>query len=244
MIIVPLERVFEAIDSLGPFWSTVIYAILIVGTAFLAIIKTFKLVEHGNQAIRLNRGRVVCDKNGDAIILGPGLKMMIPFWQTIKVVSTLDRTIDLETIPVKGKEKFEAYNVRSTLTTSIKNIFYWLYGAEEIDDRVRSIAQELIVLHFGRLVRDAANDVEVRALELFDGERRQVFLKELTKKLEENKLGGTAKDINITLFMPAYEGWTPQALSGIGSAIHHQSNGSDLSLLKVMMNGIWKLFTK
>lgn len=230
----PLDRVFEAIDSLGPFWSTVIYAALIVGTIFLAIIKTFKLVEHGNQAIRLNRGKVICDKNGDAIILGPGLKMMIPFWQTIRVVSVLDRTIDLETVTVKGTEKFEAYNIRAILTVKIWSIFYWLYGAEAIDARVRAIAQELLIRHFGKLVREATDNVEVRALELFEGKRRQAFLKELTKKLKKNKLGGVASDINITLFMPAYEGWTPQALSTIGGAI--QSNGFDLSFKSIVGN--------
>lgn len=237
----PLDKAFAAIDSLGPFWSTVIYAILIASVAFLAYIKTFKLVEQGNQAIRLNRGKVACDKNGDPIILGPGLKMMIPFWQTIKIVSVLDRTIDLETVTVKGKGKFEAYNIRATLAVSIWSIFYWLYGAEEINVRVRAIAQELLIKHFGKLIREVADNVEVQTLELFEGERRQAFLKELTDKLRASKLGGAAKDVNITLFMPVYEGWTPQALSGIGGAI--QSNGFDLSFNKTI-GSLRKLFIK
>lgn len=244
LVTLPFEKVFEAIDSLGPFWSTVIYGLLIAGAAFLAYIKTFKLVEQGDQAMRLNRGKVACDKNGDPIILGPGLKMMIPFWQTIKIVSILDRTIDLETVPVKGNEKFEAYNVRSKLTVAISNIFYWQYGAQAIDARVAAIAQERLLLHVGKLVRQiSGDDVEIQALEQFGSGPRKCFLDDVTSKLEENRLGGIAKDLNITLFMPVYEGWTPQALSGIGRAIH-QPSGSDLSFLRVMMNGIWKLFIK
>lgn len=239
----PFEKVFEAIDSLGSFWSTVIYTVLIAGAVFLAYIKTFKLVEQGDQAMRLNRGRVACDKNGDPIIMGPGLKMMIPFWQTIKIVSTLDRTIDLEVVTVKGNEKFEAYNVRSKLTVAISNIFYWQYGAQAIDARVAAIAQEQLLLHMSKLVRRITGDVEVEALEQFNTGPRRWYLDDVTSKLGENLLGGVAKDINITMLMPVYDGWTPQALSGIGKAIH-QSNGSDLSFLKVMMNGIWKLFIK
>jgi uncharacterized membrane protein YqiK len=240
VIIVPLERVFEAIDSLGPFWSTVAYAVILVGAAFLAYIKTFKLVEQGNHAIRLNRGRVARDKNGNVIILGPGLKMMIPFWQTIKIVSVLDRTVDLETVPVRGKGKFEAYNIRATLTVSISSIFYWLYGAEEIEARVRGIAQELLIRHFSALIREAAgSDVEAQALKLLEEGGRQALLDELSERLEASELGGVAKDLNVTLLMPVYEGWTPQALSTIGGAI--KSNGFDLSF-KTIVGKIAKLF--
>lgn len=236
----PLEKVFEAIDSLGPFWSTVIYAILIVGAACLAYIKTFKLVEQGNQAIRLNRGKVARDKHGNVIILGPGLKMMIPFWQTIKIVSVLDRTIDLETGTVRGKGKFEAYNIRAILTVSISSIFHWLYGAETIDARVRAIAQELLIQHFGVLIREAAgSDVEAQALKLFENGGRQAYLEALSHRLKASELGGVAKDLNVTLLMPAYEGWTPQALSTIGGAI--KSNGFDLSF-KTVAGRIAKLF--
>ncbi|MNI35629.1 FtsH protease regulator HflC [compost metagenome] len=236
----PLDRVFEAIDSLGPFWSTVAYAVILAGAAFLAYIKTFKLVEQGNQAIRLNRGKVARDKHGNVIILGPGLKMMIPFWQTIKIVSVLDRTIDLETVPVRGKGKFEAYNIRATLTVSISSIFYWLYGAETIDARVRAIAQELLIQHFSVLIRKAAGDnVEVQALELFENGGRQAFIESLSHRLKTSELGGVGKDLNITLLMPAYEGWTPQALSTIGGAI--KSNGFDLSF-KTVAGRIARLF--
>jgi uncharacterized membrane protein YqiK len=240
VITVPLDRVFEAIDSLGPFWSTVAYAVILAGAAFLAYIKTFKLVEQGNQAIRLNRGKVARDKHGNVIILGPGLKMMIPFWQTIKIVSVLDRTIDLETVPVRGKGKFEAYNIRATLTVSIASIFYWLYGAETIDARVRAIAQEILIQHFSVLIRKAAGDnVEVQALELFENGGREAFIESLSHRLKASELGGVGKDLNITLLMPAYEGWTPQALSTIGGAI--KSNGFDLSF-KTVAGRIARLF--
>lgn len=144
---------YRFVDDLGQPWSSILkVALVVLSLGFLAI-KTFKFVPQGSEALKLRCGKVVFRMNEqtgqlEPVVKGPGLKVMIPFFHSLEVVSVLQRQIDLtpnHPFYIPFGDKKGGMHLQVLATVNVRKIFEWRYINENIEDIVRTKLQTLLL---------------------------------------------------------------------------------------------------
>src|ERR1700744_245975 len=71
----------------------------------MVLIASIYTVTQGEHGIMLRLGRLVNDKAGKTLILGPGLHIKTPFIENIRVFDTRIQTMDIKSSRIVTKEK-------------------------------------------------------------------------------------------------------------------------------------------
>lgn len=135
-VIGPLIEIANKIPS--P-WKQILWAAIVLGSAGFLILKTFRFVPHGQEALLTRFGKVVF-RGGVPVQKGAGLHIVIPFAENLVYVSVLDRTYDLNQLTVSHR-KYGAFNIRATVVFEVANIYDHRYGVEDPVNRITSACE-------------------------------------------------------------------------------------------------------
>ncbi len=144
---------YRFVDDLGQPWSSILKIVLVVILLGFLAIKTFKFVPQGSEALKLRCGKVVFRPSKETgqlepVVKGPGLKVMIPFFHSLEVVSVLQRQINLtpdHPFYVPFRDKKGGMHLQVLATVNVRQIYKWRYINEDIEDIVRTKLQTLLL---------------------------------------------------------------------------------------------------
>jgi membrane protease subunit HflC len=78
---------------------------ILVFTALMVVLASIFTITQGQSGILLRLGRLVNDKAGNTLVLGPGLHIKTPFIENVRVFDTRIQTMDIKSSRIVTKEK-------------------------------------------------------------------------------------------------------------------------------------------
>jgi regulator of protease activity HflC (stomatin/prohibitin superfamily) len=196
-------QLFAFIDSVPSPWNQVIKALLIlVGLGYL-VIKTFKYVPEGHQALRL-RFQTVINRNGAPVVLEKGLHIMFPFVHSLQIVDVRDRTINLEPIALRTAT-YVVDDIRATVVLQVRDIYKITYVVDDFTARMTAACEHVLRLSLLAGGHGAQLDVPL----VIDS-----FQEKITDTADE--LGVQFRALNVTNVSPNAMILVAGAINGLG----------------------------
>ena len=129
-----LDRVFDIVNQVPSPWNIILWWLIVIGAVAYVGSRTFRFVPQGQKAMR-TRWRKVVFKNDQPVYLEPGLHVMWPWMHGLELVSTLDRTFELQRVQLL-RTYYDRDNVFATVTFAVRSVFLVRYAVDNFEARV------------------------------------------------------------------------------------------------------------
>lgn len=196
-------QLFAFIDQVPSPWNQIIKFLLGIGGLVYLLFKTFKYVPEGHKALRL-RFQTVVFRDGEPVVLNKGLHVMLPFVHNLKIVSVLDRTIDLEPIALRT-EKYVVDDIRATVVLRVCDIYKITYVVDDFTQRMTAACEHALRLALLEGFQDGQLEI---------GTTTTSFEEEITATADS--LGVEFAALNVTNIAPNAMVLVAGAINGLG----------------------------
>ncbi len=173
--------------------------------AALLGLSSLYVVHEGQHAILLRLGRLVKDKDGNALAVGPGLHTKYPFVNTVRLFDTRIQTLDIKPSPIVTREKKNVivdyyvkwrihdldkyyratdgneFNAESLLEPLLNTSLRAEFGKRTISELVSSERDDVMAILQKKADKRAANlgldiiDVRIKGIELPETTRSTIY---------------------------------------------------------------------
>lgn len=136
---------FDFVDGLPQPWSWILKLVIGIVAAGVVLYKTILYVPQDHKGIKLRFGKVVF-RDGDPIIYGPGIHIVVPFTHSLEQVDSRERVIRLKTetastfFVAHKQSRPGGLNVPISITVDPVNVHAWRYQSEDVENRLTDIA--------------------------------------------------------------------------------------------------------
>lgn len=196
-------QLFAFIDQVPSPWNQVIKFLLAIGGVVYLLFKTFKYVPEGHKALRL-RFQTVVFRGESPIVLEKGLHIMFPFVHSLKIVSVLDRTIDLAPIALRT-ETYVVDDIRATVVLRVCDIYKITYVVDDFAQRMTAACEHALRLALLEGFGDGKLEIHTTTT---------AFEEEIIATAEE--LGVEFAALNVTNIAPNAMVLVAGAINGLG----------------------------
>lgn len=135
-------QAIEAINLLPAPWNIVVWCLLSLGAAGYVGSKTVFFVPQGHKAIKLRFKKVVY-RDDSAVVVEPGIRFVIPFSHSLKIVSTMPHPVPLRTMSA-SLDKYTVVKVRATAVFDIVDVYLVAYGSDDFRIHLSSACENVL----------------------------------------------------------------------------------------------------